>query len=447
MSSPLDTLTSLYQSSGQHHYGATQSGSALPVGDGPTGVSFLSHALQCAAAAAQHSPSDDELIAAALLHDVGWLLPCPASGSQLTSAAAGAPGSEAAVFIARHDVTGSEYLSRLGFPARVCTLVAGHVSAKRYLVATEPAYAASLSPGSQWTLAQQGGPFSPQEAAAFAATPDAQLCLALRRWDEAAKAPGPQPHLAPWEAHLPRLARVLASALWLPLASPALPPTLRLPAIAPQAHTSPLSPAGPGYAVLRAWLSPLELAAIRSYACTVVPSLPGGSPSQAFHTYERTLAGQVVHSRTEHFAHLQDAGGVGRFLAQGRLAELCSALREGRPFSLYKEKLNYKLAGGGGGYLPHVDFYHAVNPATLQREGLLSDSDVCVCMLAVDDMDEGNGCPYVAPGCHAQGPVFFKGATGSLGEASFDRAEVAALPLLDAADLAWVPVRLAAGDV
>jgi predicted HD phosphohydrolase len=152
---------------------------------------------------------DEELIAAALLHDVGWLLPRPASGALLT-AAPGTEGTAEEVFIARHDATGAAHLRALGFSHRLCALVAGHVAAKRYLVATEPAYAAALSPGSTWTLAQQGGPMSPGEAAAFAAHPLTPLCLALRRWDEAAKVPG----LAtpPWEAHAPRLRRVLAAA-------------------------------------------------------------------------------------------------------------------------------------------------------------------------------------------------------------------------------------------
>ena len=350
------SLTALYEASGQHHYGATQAGADLAraarpgagasvsanlSGDGPGGVSFLAHALQCAAAAEAAHPADEELIAAALLHDVGWLLPRPASGALLT-AAPGTAGTAEEVFIARHDATGAAHLRALGFSHRLCALVAGHVAAKRYLVATEPAYAAALSPGSTWTLAQQGGPMSPAEAAAFAAHPLTPLCLALRRWDEAAKVPG----LAtpPWQAHAPRLRRVLAAAAaqWAPLASLALPPALRLGAVAPQAGASPLGPRGPGYAVLRGWLAASEVEALRAYAAEV-PCFPA---SEAFHTYERNGEGAVVPSRTEHFAHIEDAGGVGAFLREGRLRELCSALREGRPFALYKGELGGLRAVG-----------------------------------------------------------------------------------------------------
>lgn len=351
----ISSLTSLYEASGQHHYGSGQAGADLAKaarpagesvssnlsGDGPGGVTFLAHALQCAAAAEAAHPEDEELIAAGLLHDVGWLLPRPATGALLT-AAPGTAGTPEEVFIARHDATGAAHLRSLGFSHRLCALVAGHVQAKRYLVSTEPSYAAGLSPGSTWTLAQQGGPMSPSEVSAFAAHPLTPLCLALRRWDEAAKVPG----LATpsWESHLPRLRRVLeaAAAHWAPYASPSLPSSLRLDAVMPQASASPLGPTGLGYVVVRGWLSPCEVAALRAYAAEV-PCFPA---TEAFHTYERNGEGAVVPSRTEHFAHIEDAGGVGAFLREGRLRELCSALREGRPFGLYKGEF---FRGGGGG--------------------------------------------------------------------------------------------------
>ena len=116
----------------------------------------------------------------------------------------------------------------------------------------------------------------------------------------------------------------------------------------------------------------------------------------------------------------------------------CPALRRA-------EKINYKLKGKTGGYKPHVDFYSKINSETLQREFLLDDADVCVCMVAVDDMDEGNGCPFVAPGQHTRGPVFFKGAVESLTYG--DRATSMGVPLVDPEELQWAPVCLKAGDV
>jgi hypothetical protein len=100
-----------------------------------TAFGFLAHALQTAALAAAAHPADEELQAAALLHDVGWLLPKPSERELLTSSSSSTSSSSAAaadaLFIARHDVTGSAYLSSLGFSPRVCRLVGGHGMARR----------------------------------------------------------------------------------------------------------------------------------------------------------------------------------------------------------------------------------------------------------------------------------------------------------------------------
>jgi predicted HD phosphohydrolase len=64
-----------------------------------------------------------------------------------------------------------------------------HVAAKRYLVATQPGYLASLSKASLQSLALQGGPMSEAEVEAFLAQPTAQAALRLRGYDELGKAP------------------------------------------------------------------------------------------------------------------------------------------------------------------------------------------------------------------------------------------------------------------
>jgi hypothetical protein len=222
-----------------------------------------------------------------------------------------------------------------------------------------------------------------------------------------------------------------------------LAPPLRLEALLPGAldAPSPLSASGPGFAVVSGWLSAAELDALRAYAGEI-PAFPR---TEAFHTYERTEGGGVVPSRTEHFAHLCDTHGCGAFLRDGRLKDICARLREGRPFSLYKEKLNYKLKGGGGGYLPHVDFYHNIDPVELKRLGLMEDKDICVCMIAIDDMDMDNGCPEVAPGWHTRGAMFFRGATDLLTQD--DKFQLEETPLVDPNSAPWTPVRLRAGDV
>ena len=84
-----------------------------------------------------------------------------------------------------------------------------HVAAKRYLCATEPSYLGLLSPESVRTLALQGGPMTPEQAAAFEALPYARDALAVRRWDDEAKDPAVTP---PGLDHFEPLLSMLLSA-------------------------------------------------------------------------------------------------------------------------------------------------------------------------------------------------------------------------------------------
>jgi gamma-butyrobetaine dioxygenase len=72
---------------------------------------------------------------------------------------------------------------------RAAWIIAQHVPAKRYLVATDAAYHDQLSPASVASLRQQGGPMDEREVAAFSAHPMAAKAVDLRRWDDAAKDP------------------------------------------------------------------------------------------------------------------------------------------------------------------------------------------------------------------------------------------------------------------
>jgi predicted HD phosphohydrolase len=97
--------------------------------------------------------------------------------------------------------------------ARIGRAVGLHVAAKRYLVTTDGAYRALLSPGSIHTLSLQGGDMSEAEVRAFEAEPQARDALLLRRADEAAKTPGRSvPGLDAWLPTLRTLAVSAASA-------------------------------------------------------------------------------------------------------------------------------------------------------------------------------------------------------------------------------------------
>jgi phosphonate degradation associated HDIG domain protein len=139
-------------------------------------VSQTEHALQTAWAAEQAGAGDD-LVAAALLHDVGHLLHDLGEDCALA-------GIDDA-----HEERGARWLLA-HFGPGVAEPVRLHVAAKRFLCATDPTYADRLSEASLRSLQLQGGPFTPEEAAQFRMHPHAEAAVMLRRLDEAAKVPG-----------------------------------------------------------------------------------------------------------------------------------------------------------------------------------------------------------------------------------------------------------------
>lgn len=158
-------------------------------------VTQLEHALQCAQLARDANASE-EMVIAALLHDIGHML--EGEGAQR----------HAEIGVINHDETGAEYLIARGFPRRIAELVRGHVDAKRYLTSANPAYAAKLSEASTATLALQGGPMTKEEADAFQGDPLFTEKLRLRSWDEQAKVKGWQ--VAPLESYRDSLIHLLS---------------------------------------------------------------------------------------------------------------------------------------------------------------------------------------------------------------------------------------------
>ncbi len=156
----VNALFALYRERGGTHYDAT--------------VTQAEHALQ-AAALAEAESAGDALVVAALLHDIGHLLVDEHNGREefLT-------GDE------QHERIGARALAQW-FPAEVTGPIALHVPAKRYLVATDPDYAATLSDASTRSLAVQGGPMTPAEIATFSQRRFADAACRLRRWDDRAK--------------------------------------------------------------------------------------------------------------------------------------------------------------------------------------------------------------------------------------------------------------------
>ncbi|KAA8646348.1 HD domain-containing protein [Aspergillus tanneri] len=148
-------------------------------------ISQLEHCLQ-AAHQAQKSGARNDLIIAALLHDIGQIIPLEAT----KEARMNLKNSTENVGRVGHESIGAEYLRSLGFSQNVCGLVESHVAAKRYLTAVNHSYYDSLSSASKKSLEFQGGPFTGPELAAFDQNPLRNEMVALRLWDDAAKVPG-----------------------------------------------------------------------------------------------------------------------------------------------------------------------------------------------------------------------------------------------------------------
>jgi len=179
----VESLLALYERRGDASYGED--------------VSQLAHALQCAAAASL-SGASDELVAAALLHDVGHLL-----------ADVRPAGWRDDIDDDRHEATGARVLAPL-LGREVAAPVALHVTAKRWRCAVDPSYVAALSDTSRASLAAQGGALNDAECERFALHPSFRDAVRLREWDDAAK--DPEAPLGSMRDHEPLLVALAARA-------------------------------------------------------------------------------------------------------------------------------------------------------------------------------------------------------------------------------------------
>ncbi len=138
-------------------------------------VTMKNHMLQCGDLA-KLDGACDELIVAALTHDIGHLLIQDAARLQDLGVDA------------HHDDVGADWLAER-FPRSVSESVRLHVAAKRYLVTTDPSYAAKLSQASIYTLKMQGGLMNDGEIQEFLSHPHYQDAIQVRLWDDQAKKP------------------------------------------------------------------------------------------------------------------------------------------------------------------------------------------------------------------------------------------------------------------
>ena len=159
----IEQVMELYERFGSDHYDEE--------------LSQLDHALQTAALATAAGASE-QLVAAALLHDVGHLLDL--AGGHCIGGAVEGRGDLA------HEAVGARYLAGL-FPPSSTGPIALHVRAKRYRCALDPTYHDALSDGSRRSLVRQGGPMSAAEVRVFERNPASRGAVALRGWDDGGK--------------------------------------------------------------------------------------------------------------------------------------------------------------------------------------------------------------------------------------------------------------------
>lgn len=315
------------------------------------GVTQLQHASQ-AADQARAAGYDDDVVCAAFLHDVGHLC------------AHDTPHERMGRFgVAHHERIGADYLRRHGFSERVVQLVGLHVDAKRYLTFARPDYYARLSDASKRTLEYQGGPMVRPEAAAFEADPLFPLILKMREWDEAAKVEDLT--VFPLQRFAELIRGVLTRARRAPLSTDQLGFW--------RTH---------GYLKIDSDLDAPACAALSSWVDDLArrPETPG----KWMKYFERGSHGARQLCRVENFIQYHD--GFDRLITGPRTLAMVSALF-GEPAALFKEKINYKLAGGAG-FAPHQDA-----PAFTSFKQSLH----ITLMISVDATTVANGCLEVAP--------------------------------------------------
>jgi phosphonate degradation associated HDIG domain protein len=136
-------------------------------------VTMAEHMLQ-GATLAEEAGMAEEIVVAALLHDIGHFT------------------SEFGTFSMEdtedrfHEEAGAKVLEAF-FPSIVTDCVRFHVAAKRYLCATKPEYFARLSEASVHSLNLQGGPMRADEVAAFEENPNLKEIVQVRYLDDAGK--------------------------------------------------------------------------------------------------------------------------------------------------------------------------------------------------------------------------------------------------------------------
>ena len=140
-------------------------------------VSQIEHMIQ-AAMLAEEDKKSNEIILAALFHDIGHLIEFDEENNIERMDDLG---------VKNHEKVGADFLRKLNVPSPIPELVEGHVLAKRYLTYKYPDYHDKLSDASKGTLIYQGGPMTKNEAEEFEKDNLFDIYLKMRDYDDKAK--------------------------------------------------------------------------------------------------------------------------------------------------------------------------------------------------------------------------------------------------------------------
>lgn len=139
-------------------------------------VSMAKHMEQSAACAVAYGASD-ELIIAALLHDIGHFV----GDFPIDSLENGIDN--------YHEEAGAQFLQPY-FPASLTEPIRLHVAAKKYLCAVDSQYLNRLSAASVQSLEVQGGPMTEAEIIEYETNPYYQSAVKVRLYDDDGKVAG-----------------------------------------------------------------------------------------------------------------------------------------------------------------------------------------------------------------------------------------------------------------
>ena len=335
------------------------------------------------------SDREEEVVIASLFHDIGHLVGLEAGDSNDRMGGCG---------IMNHEEIGGKFVTSLGFSDRIAKLVANHVMAKRYLCFKNHEYYSILSDASRTTLGYQGGPLIEKTAREFEQDPDFETILAMRRFDEAAKIPGLKvPDFHFYLRLLTKHCRLSSDLNKDYLLSPSQlafyreNQYLKIPNLL-EFHSISIND-------LSSWIEEISQWDPNSNQWIIQYEEIGDDYGQS--TNKKQLA------RVENFVNFHPS--ILR-LNNDIITGVVSSLF-GEEAVLFKDKINFKLPGGGG-FLCHQDSIAYIG---------LAERHMSV-MVAIDAATEENGCLLVAPGQWKKGdlPLTTQGTVGRDAEETLD---------------------------